>query len=444
MTVDKTAIVLFSDDFRVKDNPALYHAVKNYDNIIPLYIYEDNYLGRQLGSASKVFLYQVLINFNALLKQEYDISLILKAGNLIDAIKEVFTQIPIDAIYFNASYTLTQIQLQNKIKEGFKKLDVQSFKAKLLFDPWEIKPASGGELYKVFTPFSKECLGNINLIGEPYPKPKKIKSLHNVESLNVEDLNLLPTKEGKWFENVLKNWTFSYEEIEKNFAEFIDNRLKNYKEDRNIPSKNGNSRISPYLRFGMLSPRICFNVASIHFGTDNQFISELLWREFAYHVMFYNQHLATQELKHEYKSYKWDNSQVLLQKWQKGQTGFDIVDAGMTELWRTGFMHGRVRMIVASFLMKDLLIDWRLGEQWFWNTLVDADPAINTFSWQWVFGSGFDAAPYFRIFNPDLQKEKFDPDNSYCKQWLPKDWSLERIVSHDIQRKTTLERYKNL
>ena len=445
MTTSNTVIVLFSDDFRIKDNPALYHAVKNYDNIIPLYIYQENYLARPLGSASKAFLHQTLINFNALLNQEYGIGLILKIGNPIDVVKEIITQIKIDAIYFNTSYTSAQVQVENKIKEQFKKLDVQSFKAKLLFDPWEIKPSSGGEFYKVFTPFSKECLRNINLIGETYPKPEKIKSLHNMESLKVEDLNLLPIKDGKWFGELLNKWTFSYEDIEKNFIEFIDNKLKNYKDDRNIPSKNGNSRISPYLRFGMLSPRICFNVITFTTAeTANQFTLELLWREFAYHVMFYNQNVATQELKSEYKNFKWNNSETFLKKWQKGETGFDIVDAGMLELWKTGVMHNRVRMIAASFLIKDLLIDWRFGEQWFWDTLVDADPAINPFSWQWVFGSGFDAAPYFRIFNPDSQREKFDSDGSYCKKWLPIDWKPEKIVNHDIQRKITLQRYKNL
>jgi len=442
---NKTAIVLFSDDFRIKDNPALHHAVKNYENVIPLYIYNESYLGRPLGSASKVFLHHTLLSFDSLLTREYNVRLIVKNGYYLDVIKEIIYHSQIDAIYFNHSCTLDQIQTENKIKQDFKHLDIQSFKAKLLFDPWEIKPSSGGNFYKVFTPFSKECLRSINLIGDSYSKPEKIKSLHNIESLKVEELNLLPKQESQWFKDLVNNWTFSYNEIEENFIEFIENRLKNYKDDRNIPSKNGNSRISPYLRFGMLSPRICFNIITLSIPyTTNQFTFELLWREFAYHVMFYNQNIATKELKNEYKCFKWDNSQDLLQKWQKGQTGFDIVDAGMTELWRTGVMHGRVRMIAASFLIKDLLINWQLGEQWFWDTLVDADPAINTFSWQWVFGSGFDAAPYFRIFNPDSQKEKFDPNGYYCKKWLPKDWRPERIVVHDVQRKVTLERYKNL
>ncbi|QED22958.1 cryptochrome/photolyase family protein [Candidatus Deianiraea vastatrix] len=441
----RTAIVLFSDDFRVKDNPALHYAVKNYENIIPLYIYNETYLGRVIGAGAKAFLHNVLLSFNSLLHAEYCISLIIKNGNYVDEIKKILSIEKIDAIYFNKSYTLSQIQIENDIKECFKDLDIQFFKAKLLFEPSEIKPLSGGAFYRVFTPFSKECLKNIELIEQSFPKPEQIKSIHNISSMTVENLNLLPAKEGKWAQNLLQHWTFDYDEIECNFIKFIDNKLENYEENRNIPSKNGNSGISPYLRFGILSPKMCFNaVRSKNIDINHQFILELLWREFAYHVMFYNQNIATQELKNEYKNFQWDDSKFFLQKWQKSQTGFDIIDAGMNELWHTGVMHNRVRMIVASFLIKDLLINWKIGEQWFWNTLVDADPAINPFSWQWIFGSGFDAAPYFRIFNPESQKKKFDPDGSYCKKWLPKNWKSEKIVSHDIQRKITLERYKNL
>ena len=178
MNTGKTAIVLFSDDFRIKDNPALHYAVKNYENIIPLFIYNESYLGRHLGSASRVFLHNALISFNSLLIKEYQVTLVIRIGNANTIIKEIATQTPVDAIYFNNSYTLSQIQLENIIKKEFKHLYTQSFKAKLLFDPCEIKPSSGGDFYKVFTPFSKECLRNIDLVGESHPKPEKIKSLH--------------------------------------------------------------------------------------------------------------------------------------------------------------------------------------------------------------------------------------------------------------------------
>jgi deoxyribodipyrimidine photo-lyase len=440
---NQTAIVLFSDDFRIKDNPALHFACKNYGNIIPLYIHNECYLGRTIGGASKVFLYGVLESFNVLLHKEYSINLVIKSGNVIDELKIIISQA--DAIYFNSSYTQTQIQTEQTIKETFHYLDVQSFKAKVLFHPWEISPLSGGEFYRVFTPFSKECLKNINLIGEPLPQPTEVKSVHSIASLQVEDLNLLPKNEGKWFEALLQYWEFSYEKIEENFGKFLDDKLNFYSANRNTPSKQGTAGISPYLRFGMLSPRLCFHATT--FATpiqDHQFILELLWREFAYHVMFYNQNIATQELKPAYKNFKWQHPSEFLTKWQEGETGYNMVDAGMKELYATGTMHNRVRMVAASFLTKDLLINWKDGEQWFWNTLVDADPAINPFSWQWVFGSGFDAAPYFRIFNPESQQEKFDPENSYCKKWLKNTKRPSKIVDHSFQRKFTLEIYKNL
>jgi deoxyribodipyrimidine photo-lyase len=438
------AIVIFCDDFRIRDNPALHNAICNYNTIIPIYIYNENYLGRAIGAACKVFLHNVLYAFNNLLMQEYKVNLVIQQGNTLDVINEILAKIKVDAIYFNRSYTATQIAMEKAITEQFKPLDVQSFTAKLLFNPWQIKPASGGEFYKVFTPFSKECLKNIQSIGDVVPKPMAIKTVTNIESLQLADLNLLPANEGQWHESLLTNWNFSYNKIEDNFVEFIQNKLNDYKDDRNIPHSNGNARISPYLRFGMLSVRGCFNaLTSIIPDIDHQFILELLWREFAYHVMFYNQNIATSELKSEYKAFKWEDP-VLLEKWQQGTTGFDIVDAGMQELRQTGIMHNRVRMISASFLTKDLQIDWRMGEQLFWNLLVDADPAINPFSWQWVFGSGFDAAPYFRIFNPDSQRERFDPSGLYCKQWLPKNWQSHRIVSHDIMRNIALQKYKNL
>lgn len=443
MKIQKTAIVLFCDDFRIKDNPALYHATENYQNIIPLYIYNSHYLGRSLGESAKIFLHNVLISFCSLLKKEYQIELIIQKGNYVDVVQAIKEKCEIDAIYFNDSYTASQIDIQNQIKNKFKDLDIKTFKAKLLFSPWEIKPSSNIPFYKVFTPFAKECLQSINLIQTQYPKPQIIKSLHNIQSLKIEDLKLMPTQKNDLHSNLINYWNFDHSIIETKFINFSNDKLKSYKDDRNIPSKNGTSFISPYLRFGMISPKMCFNIISEIHDISNQFIMELLWREFSYHVMFYNQNIATEELKHEYKNFKWNSNDVWFQKWKKGETGFDIVDAGMIELLHTGIVHNRVRMVTASFLIKDLLIDWRLGEQWFWEKLVDADPAINPFAWQWVFGSGFDAAPYFRIFNPESQKEKFDPNGTYCSKWLPDNWKSEKIVNHSIQRQITLERYKN-
>ncbi len=438
--INKTAIILFCDDFRINDNPALHNICKNYNNIIPLYIYQEDYLGRPLGAASKVFLHGVLNSFKSLLYDQYKANLIIKRGNAIEILKEIITQIDIAGIYFNHSYTTQQIETEKLIFETFKHLDIKSFKAKLLFEPWQIKSGQK-EYFKVFTPFSKECLKNLNLIEDFFSKPNGITADINIESILIDDLNLLPRDQGLWHQKLLENYTFDYDQIKNNFINFINEKLENYSLERNIPSCNATSNISPYLRFGMLSAKFCFDIAYKAANGNSQFLLEILWREFAYHVMFYNQNIATQELKEQYKYFQFDNSEAFLKKWQKGETGYKMVDAGMKELYNNGIMHNRIRMITASFLIKDLLIDWKKGEQWFWDTLVDADPASNPFSWQWVFGSGFDGAPYFRIFNPDSQREKFDPNNDYCNKWLPKNWNCTKIVDHDIQRKITLEKY---
>jgi deoxyribodipyrimidine photo-lyase len=440
----KTAIVLFCDDFRIDDNPALFNACEKYENIIPLYIYKSDYIGRELGSASKVFLHHCLNAFSNLLLEKFNVQLLIKSGDYIEVLNEIITQDnQICAIYFNHSYTIKQIEVEDEIKTIFSHLDVKSFKGKLLFEPFEIKTGQG-EFFKVFTPFSKACLKNINLIPILYPVPKRFKSVHNIQGLSVENLNLLPHNEGDWHKKSIQNWCFNYSKIKETFANFINQKLDDYKENRNLPSTEGNSAISPYLRFGMLSVKVCFEFAILKQPENNQFVLELLWREFAFHVMYFNQNFATVELKPAYSAFEWVWNEDLFEKWKKGKTGYDFVDAGMIELWKTGFMHSRVRMVVASFLIKDLMIDWRLGEQHFWNTLFDACPAVNPFSWQWVFGSGFDAAPYFRIFNPDLQQERFDGDMSYCNKWLENRDALMRIVDHDIHKQIALAKYKKI
>lgn len=437
--VNKTAIVIFSDDFRIQDNPAFFYASKNYQNIIPLFVYDEFYLGRKLGSASKVFLHHALNSFNKLLKSEYGFELVIKEGEVIEEIKKIEKQHEISAIYFNNSYTKKQIETEENIKKTFEELDVKSFKAKIFFEKGEI--LTGAKTYfKVFTPFSKECLKKIELIGECLKSPENVKSNHKIKSLKIDDLKLLPKNEGNWHKKAISFWEMDYEKIKDNIIKFSDEGIENYTDSRNFPALKGTSRISPYLRFGMFSPRIIYYTVRSD-EKSKQFILELLWREFAFHILHYFKDVDKKELKPWYAKFAWENDKKLLAKWQKGETGFDIVDAGMRELWVTGFMHNRVRMITASFLIKDLMIDWKIGEEWFWDCLFDACPAVNAFSWQWVFGSGFDAAPYFRIFNPDLQKEKFDNEGIYSQEWLGEK-KFEKIVDHDFQRKIALAKYK--
>jgi deoxyribodipyrimidine photo-lyase len=434
------AVVLFSDDFRINDNQAFHCAVEENQIVIPIYIYNENYLGRPLGAASKVFLHYTLLSFDKLLNTEYNIRLIIRSGDYIEQLKKLFLENKFDQIYFNRSYSNAQIQVEQNIKDSFKSIQVKDFKAKTLFDPWDIMTGQDS-YFKVFTPFSKQCLRKTDLIGKIFSKPVKNISSVVLESIDINDLNLLPKNQGEWYKNVVKDLTFNHDEIESNYISFVNN-IDEYPAARNNPALNKTSKISQYLRFGLISPRLCFDIAFIAAGEYNQFILELLWREFAFHVMYYNQDIHLYELKQNYSHFKWDHNPIFIKKWQKGQTGFPIVDAGMKELNQTGLMHNRVRMITASFLIKDLLTDWRIGEEYFWDRLIDACPAVNPFSWQWVFGSGFDAAPYFRIFNPELQQKRFDPEYQYCNKWIKN--NSEQIVKHDIQKNIAMQRYKEI
>lgn len=437
-----TVLVLFSDDFRAKDNPALFHACSNYENIVAVYIYNETYQGRMIGSASKVFLHHALISFQKKLKKACDLDLAFRAGDIIAELKEINKEVNIDAIYFNKSYCKAQIETEEKIAQEFTDLDVESFKGKALFDPDQIK-TGGGENFKVFTPFSKACMKKVDEIGDFLPI-KKAKSSQKINSLKIAELDLLPKNEGGWHESVIANWDFDYDKLYERIADFLENKVASYGDDRNMLAQDGNSRLSPYLRFGIISPRVVFNTA-IRYENHQQFVTQILWREFAYHNSYYYQNVDKKEIREKYSPFKWEHDEKDFVAWKRGETGFDVVDAGMKEIYATGIMHNRARMVVASFLIKDLLIDWRKGEQYFWDCLVDADYAINPFSWQWVFGSGFDAAPYFRVFNPELQQKRFDPRHEYCDKWLGGEiFRSAKIVDHSIRREVVLAKYKEI
>ncbi len=434
-----TALVIFNDDFRSKDNPALYYACQEYEKVAAVYIYDENYLGRKLGSAAKVFLHHVLNSFTKNLKKSCDLDLIIRKGDYFAEVEKVAKDIKPDAIYFNKSYSKEQIIAEEKIAKEFKDLDVKSFKAKILFDPSEIKTGAGS-YFKIFTPFSKACIKNSDLIGEFLPV-KKAKSCVKAKSLGVDDLNLLPEKEGDWHKKMIKNWDFDYDKLYARVAGFLEEKVASYQDNRNMLAKDGTSKLSPYLRFGMISPRVVYNAAT-HHENHPRFTLQLLWRDFSYHTLYNFPDMAKKEIYSSYGNFKWEHDQKDFAAWKKGETGFDVVDAAMKEIYATGSMHNRARMVTASFLIKDLLIDWRKGEQYFWDCLVDADVAINPFSWQWIFGSGFDAAPYFRVFNPDLQTKRFDPKHEYCDKWLGQGLRPSRIVDHSSRRDIVLAKYK--
>lgn len=415
------ALMWFRQDLRCYDNPAFALACNENDIVIPLYILDEH--TAPVGGAQKWWLHHSLSSLKANLADR-DLFLLLHQGNPLDLIPQLIEQLNITKVYWNRCYEPLVIQRDTLIKNTLRNQDIEvtSTNSHLFNEPWAIKNKSGGH-FKVFTPFWRHCLQHINV---PAPsiiqnKPKGITA----QSDQLVDWDLLPTQPN-WASEFPQYWRPGEEGAQKKLTDFIDYHLKGYKINRNIPACDATSKLSPHLHFGEISPwSIWRAIEQAKIETDCDlpsaecFQSEMGWREFSYHLLYHFPALSEQNFRTEFDAFPWKKNHALLTSWQKGQTGYPLIDAGMRELWQTGYMHNRVRMIVASFLTKNLLIDWRIGAEWFLDTLVDADLASNSASWQWVAGSGVDAAPYYRIFNPILQSEKFDPEGIYIKQWVP-------------------------
>jgi len=418
----KKNLFWFRQDLRLFDNPGLYEASKT-GNVMPIYILdEDRKTNFKTGGASCWWLYNSLSKLN----KKLDGRLNVYKGNSRDIILRLIKEHHIDAVYWNRCYEPFRIKDDFAIKSELKKTEIccKSFNASLLWEPWETLK-SDGTPYRLFTPFyQKGCLHN-NPPREPLPIAEKVAFIKDPSnSTSIETLELLSAT--KWYSSMGSSWIVGEDAAHERFKDFLRNGLHNYKEGRNFPSKKNTSRLSPHLHFGEISPHYIWHTLRSK-NTNEQFcshdfehfLSELGWREFSYYLLYHFQNLPHQNFQKKFDEFTWQTDDILLKKWQKGQTGYPIVDAGMRELWQTGYMHNRLRMIVGSFLVKNLLLHWHYGEKWFWDCLVDADLANNSASWQWVAGSGADAAPYFRIFNPVTQGEKFDPDGSYTKRFIP-------------------------
>lgn len=424
----KKSIIWLRNDLRLSDNLAIDHASKNNHQILFLYI-EDP----EIGSASKWFLHHALQAFNNDILQKYNAKLIIKSGNEQEILQNLVKKYNINSILWNRIYEPKKIARDIKIKEYFKKygLEIKSFNCSLLFEPFEIKNLSGS-FFKVFTPFWKKCLTKIANLAFPTAIPKSLNliKLEKNDDFVLEKLNLLP-KNPNWAKNWHQIYKISEESAHDMADEFVQNRAQIYKKSRDFPAQNNTSFLSPFLHYGLISPKHLYYKIIPYFNNEDAkcFLSEVGWREFSYHLLYHFPDLPNKNFKAKFDNFPWKSNENNLKKWQKGQTGFPIIDAGMRELWQTGRMHNRVRMIAASFLTKNLLIDWRIGQKWFADCLIDADLAANSASWQWVAGSGADAAPYFRIFNPIAQSQKFDPEGEYIKKYLPKlkDLSITEI-----------------
>lgn len=440
-------IMWFRQDLRLADNPALTAAIETGKPIIPVYILDDIHSRSwKLGGASRVWLYHSLNDLNKSLNGHLQVF----SGDPEKILPSLAQEASASKIFWNRCYEPWRISRDKKIKENLS-IPCQSENASLLWEPWTIKK-SDGTPYRVFTPyFRKGCLA-ATPPRVPLAKPGRINffSLQISFAKKIADLALLP-ESPKWDQKMMSYWTVGENAAYERLNQFLDTGLKGYKEGRNIPSRQHTSRLSPHLQFGEISPNQIWYAAEsagLYHKAENDmdcFLSELGWREFSHSLLYYHPTLPESPLNRRYNNFGWaDVDQTFLDAWQNGKTGYPIVDAGLRELWETGYMHNRVRMIVASFLVKDLRYHWRHGENWFWDTLVDASLANNAASWQWVAGCGADAAPYFRIFNPTTQGEKFDPQGDYIQRWAPDSHKIRPILDHGKARTAALAALKEM
>ncbi|WP_150465003.1 cryptochrome/photolyase family protein [Francisella sp. SYW-2] len=427
----KIAIHWFRQDLRLADNPALYQA-SQADQTITIFILDEN---QEIGGASKLWLHHSLNSLN----KSLDNKLNFFSGNPLEIIKKLIKENNITDFYWNRCYDKYSIDRDTQIKQFLQEqnINVSSFNGSLLIEPWQCKKDDDTH-YKVYTPFYKELIKirkyRSNIVKPSFNSLKKLEAAADLDSLKLLEPKL------SW-QNIIDQWQIGEGASHQILEEFLDNKVKEYKTARDFMSTDSTSKLSPYLHFGEISPNQIFNaVQNLDYIGNNEehFIKELVWRDFSYYQIYYYPELHNKNINQKFDSFEWDNDLTLLKKWQTGQTGIPIVDAGMRELWQTGYMHNRVRMIVASFLIKNCLIHWKYGEKWFFDTLFDADFASNNANWQWVAGCGLDAAPYFRIFNPILQAEKFEA-YEYIRKYVPelkllpnkllaKPWEASKLV----------------
>ena len=410
------SIIWFRQDLRLSHNPALTAACKAA-NVLPIYILDDENAGQyRMGEASRWWLHHSLNALDVSLGNALNVY----CGDAATIIADLCQRFKVEAVYWNRCYEPSHIAQSKYIKQQLSSQGIKahSINGSLLNEPWSVLKKDGNP-YKVFTPYHREA----SKIDRPItllPAPKLPTQLtSDPHSTSLKTLSLLPIT--NWDTGFYECWTPGEAGASSALNTFLSNGITDYKDGRDKPALNAISRLSPHLHFGDISPQQIIN-ALLTIADDlnsEHFKREIRWREFSYYLLFHFPSLPDTNLKTKFDHFPWENNQTWLKKWQQGLTGYPLVDAGMRELWQTGSMHNRVRMVTASFLIKNLLIDWRLGARWFWDCLVDADLASNSASWQWVAGCGTDASPYFRVFNPIIQGEKFDPQGDYTKRYLP-------------------------
>jgi len=433
-------LVWLRDDLRLDDNPALAEAAALHQPLTVVYVLDEESPGiRPLGGAVKWWLHHSLAGLAAALEATGS-RLVLRRGPAARVIQDLAVETSADALLWNRRYGGPERAVDAGLKSwaGGEGLNATSFQANLMFEPWTVRTGSGGP-YKVFTPFWKACLA-----AGPPPEPEPAPSLSPPsswpESLAIDDLGLDPAID--WAGGLEETWTPGERSAGERLDAFLEDDVASYAHDRDRPDRPGTSRLSPHLHHGEIGPRQIWH--EIHGrGLDpRRFLAEVGWREFAHHLLYHFPHTPERPLRDEFERFPWRTDRAALRAWQRGQTGYPLVDAGMHQLWTTGWMHNRVRMVVASFLVKHLLLPWQEGARWFWDTLVDADLANNTLGWQWTAGCGADAAPFFRIFNPALQAERYDPAGDYVRAWAPD--PPAPIVDHRAARERALEAFAEI
>ncbi|WP_395675336.1 cryptochrome/photolyase family protein [Inquilinus sp.] len=421
-----TTLLWFRQDLRLDDNPALAAAIRRGGPVIPVCILDPDGEGDwPPGGAARWWLHHSLAALAGALVERGS-RLVLRQGPATAVLDELIAETGATAVLWNRRYEPASVERDTVLKSGLKQRGIaaESFNGALLFEPWEIHTGAGTP-FKVFTPFWRACLQRGG-IAEPQAAPTEIPAPPRwPRSDDLDRWELLPAKPD-WAGGLRQAWMPGEAGARKRLTAFLRHGLTGYETARDRPDVDGSSCLSPHLHWGEIGPRRVWQVVEYAAAETpglraaaDAYQRELGWREFAAHLLAARPEMPAEPLDRRFSDYPWETDRKALRAWQQGLTGYPIVDAGMRQLWQTGWMHNRVRMIAASFLIKDLRIHWREGEAWFWDTLVDADLANNAFNWQWVAGCGADAAPYFRIFNPVLQGEKFDPDGAYVRRFVP-------------------------
>ena len=424
----KTTVVWFENDHRFNDHPALDWAAKR-GAVVPVVIWAPGEAGAwPAGAASRWWLHQSLTRLAEESGKRGSPLVIRQVAkrndDVLRQLERLIDETRADAVVWNCRYEPAAVARDQRIETHLRArgVSVKTFHGNLLFPPGTVQ-TNAGRPFQVFTPFWKRCRA-MGTTPDIVPAPSQMQPPEKVcQSLSIDDLGLLPRI--RWDGGLAARWQPGEAGARQRLSQFASERIRDYAEGRNRPDQTGTSSLSPHLHFGEISPRQVWQAvesAALQMAdraAADTFLAEIGWREFAYHLLHHFPHTTAEPLRAAFAQFPWRDDPTALTAWQKGQTGYPIIDAGMRELWATGWMHNRVRMLVGSFLTKHLRISWQSGAAWFWDTLVDADLASNSLGWQWIAGCGADAAPYFRIFNPVIQGERFDPDGHYVRRWVP-------------------------